>query len=135
MQVRSLEKEDPLEKEMAVHSSILAWGLPWTEEAGGLQSVGSQESDTTKRLNQHKRLGRLQAASVSGLTRSSGPALSRRDGCLQGHCPRGLSVTGLCGHQRRTCWGVGLILPLATTFHCIPREGRRSQNLRVGMDR
>ena len=38
---------DPLEKEMATHSSILAWRIPWTEESGGLQSMGSQESDTT----------------------------------------------------------------------------------------
>ena len=40
------------EKEMATHSSILAWDLPWTEEPGGLQSVGSQESDMTERLTQ-----------------------------------------------------------------------------------
>ena len=40
--VRSLGQEDPLEKEMATHSSILAWRIPWTEESGGLQSVGSQ---------------------------------------------------------------------------------------------
>ena len=40
--VRSLGGEDPLEKEMATHSSILAWRIPWTEEAGGLQSTGSQ---------------------------------------------------------------------------------------------
>ena len=46
MQVQSLGQEDPLEKEMAIHSSILAWEIPWTEEPGGLQSVGSQESDT-----------------------------------------------------------------------------------------
>ena len=39
--------EDPLEKEMAIHSSILAWEIPWTEEPGGLQSMGSQELDTT----------------------------------------------------------------------------------------
>ena len=37
--------EDSLEKEMAIHSSILAWEIPWTEEPGGLQSMGSQESD------------------------------------------------------------------------------------------
>ena len=42
--------EDPLEKEMATPSSILAWEIPWTEEPGGLQSVKSQESDITKRL-------------------------------------------------------------------------------------
>ena len=41
-QVQSLDQEDPLEKEMATHSSILAWGIPWTEEPGGLQSIGSQ---------------------------------------------------------------------------------------------
>ena len=40
--VRSLGQEDPLEKEMATHSSILTWEIPWTEEPGGLQSMGSQ---------------------------------------------------------------------------------------------
>ena len=40
--VRSLGQEDPLEKEMATHSSILAWRIPWTEEPGGLQSIESQ---------------------------------------------------------------------------------------------
>ena len=40
--VQALGPEDPLEKEMATHSSILAWKIPWTEEPGGLQSVGSQ---------------------------------------------------------------------------------------------
>ena len=40
--VRSLGWEDPLEKEMATHSSILAWRIPWTEDPGGLQSMGSQ---------------------------------------------------------------------------------------------
>ena len=41
-QVRSLGQEDPLEKEMAIHSSILAWRIPWTEEPDGLQPMGSQ---------------------------------------------------------------------------------------------
>ena len=41
-QVRSLGREDPLEKEMATLSSILAWRIPWEEEPGGLQSTGSQ---------------------------------------------------------------------------------------------
>ena len=41
------ELEDPLEEGMAIHSSILAWQIPWTEEPGGLPSMGSQESDTT----------------------------------------------------------------------------------------
>mgnify|MGYP007134204067 CR=1 FL=1 len=48
--VPSLGREDPLEKGMATHSSILAWRIPWTEEPGGLQSMGLQESDTTERL-------------------------------------------------------------------------------------
>ena len=42
MRVRSLGQEDPLEKEMATHSNILAGKIPWTEEPGGLQSMGSQ---------------------------------------------------------------------------------------------
>ena len=46
-QVHSLGWEDPLEKEMATHSSILAWEIPWTEEPGRLQFMGLQESDTT----------------------------------------------------------------------------------------
>ena len=45
--VRSLGWEDPLEKEMAAHSSIVAWKIPWTEEPGGLQSMGSKELDMT----------------------------------------------------------------------------------------
>ena len=40
-------QEDPLEKEMATHSSTLVWEIPWAEEPGGLQSMGSQKSDMT----------------------------------------------------------------------------------------
>ena len=54
-QVRSLGREDPLEKEMVTHSSILAWRIPWTEKPGGLQSTGSQrlrhDRDTTEQLH------------------------------------------------------------------------------------
>ena len=42
--IQSPDQEDPLEKEKATHSSILAWEIPWTEEPGGLQSMGSQKS-------------------------------------------------------------------------------------------
>ena len=45
--VRSPAQEDPLEKGTATHSSSLAWRIPWTEEPGGLQSMGSQRVDTT----------------------------------------------------------------------------------------
>ena len=50
-QVWSLGQEDHLEKEMATHSSILAWEIPWTEEPGGLQSWGSKEWDMIEQLN------------------------------------------------------------------------------------
>ena len=42
--VRSLDQEDPLEKKMATHTNILAWRIPWTEEPGRLQSMGSQRA-------------------------------------------------------------------------------------------
>ena len=45
--VQSLGQEDPLEEGMTTHSSVLAWRIPWPEEPGGLQSMGSQESQTT----------------------------------------------------------------------------------------
>ena len=51
--VRSLSQEDPLKKEMATHSGILAWRIPRVEEPGGLQSMGCKESDTTERLHLH----------------------------------------------------------------------------------
>ena len=50
--VESLGREDSLKKEMATHSSILSWRIPWTEEPGGLQPMGS-ESDTAERLLRH----------------------------------------------------------------------------------
>ena len=46
MQVQSLGQEDPLEKDVATHSSVLAWKIPWTEEPGGQQSIESQKSQT-----------------------------------------------------------------------------------------
>ena len=53
--VGSLGREDPLEKGMATHSSILAWRIPWTEEPDGLQPMGSQELDMTEQLTLHTR--------------------------------------------------------------------------------
>ena len=50
-QVRSLGQEDPLKEEMGIHSSILAWEIPWTEEPGRLQSKGSQVLEITERLS------------------------------------------------------------------------------------
>ena len=55
MQVQSLGQEDDLEKEMAIHSSMLAWEIPWTEKPGGLYSPwGHKESDTTE-ATEHSR--------------------------------------------------------------------------------
>ena len=48
IQVQSLGLEDPLEEEMAAHSDILVWEIPWTEEPGGLQPRGHKESDRTE---------------------------------------------------------------------------------------
>ena len=52
-QAQCLGQEDPLEKGIATHSSILAWRIPWTEEPGSLEFMGSQELDTTEQLNHH----------------------------------------------------------------------------------
>ena len=55
IQVQFLGQEDPLEKEMATHSSVLAWEIPWIKEAGRLQSMGVEKAwDTTQRLNNNK---------------------------------------------------------------------------------
>ena len=55
MWVQSLGQEDPLEKEMATHSSILAWGILWTEEPAGYSLWGPEESDTTEQLSTAQR--------------------------------------------------------------------------------
>ena len=52
-QVSSLGWEDPLEEEMTTHSGIFAWGIPWTEEPGGLQSTGRQGLHATEQLHFH----------------------------------------------------------------------------------
>ena len=53
MLVQSLGQEDPLQEEMATHSSILTWKLPWTGEISGLQSMGSQGVGHTEHLSMH----------------------------------------------------------------------------------
>ena len=64
--IRSLSQETLLEKEMATHSNILAWGIPWTEEPGGLQPLGLEESDTNSQLNHHHH-SRAQESQNSGM--------------------------------------------------------------------
>ena len=55
MRVQSLGGEDPLEEEMATHSSILAWEIPWTEDPGGLQPMGLQNFATKQQTAETKR--------------------------------------------------------------------------------
>ena len=59
MQVWSLDWEEPLEKEMATHFSILAGKIPWTEEPGGCSPWGHKESDTTEQLSTYAHLTRI----------------------------------------------------------------------------
>ena len=61
-QVRSLGQEDPLTKRKATHSSILAWRIPWTEEPGGLQTLGSQKVRREWRNGASTELKRLHAS-------------------------------------------------------------------------
>ena len=58
-QVQSLGQEDPLEKEMATHPSILAWRIPWTEDPGGYSPWGRNESDMTEQLTFSRSLSLL----------------------------------------------------------------------------
>ena len=60
MWVQSMGWEDPLKKEMTTHSSILAWGIPWTEEPGGYNWWGHKESNTTKWLSTHALVGDIE---------------------------------------------------------------------------
>ena len=102
--VRSLGLEDPLEKEMVAHSSILAWEIPWTEEPGGLQFTGSQESDTTERLNHHGKLNVSVVDVPSGVW--GAPEALETPKCLEGPpaCRLGLLPGGaagrLCDHRQ-----------------------------------
>ena len=59
MQLPSLGQEDPLEEKMAVQSSILAWKIPWTEEPGRLQTMGSKDSATTEQASMRWALNML----------------------------------------------------------------------------
>ena len=69
MWVWSLGQEDHLEKEMATHSRILAWEIPWTEEPGGYSPWGREESDMTEQLNNNNKS--LLLLNVSFQTRST----------------------------------------------------------------
>ena len=67
--VQSLDWEDPLEKEMAIHSSTIAWKIPWTEEPGRLQPMGSQRV-----INQVKQVAVISSCILTLMTISESPA-------------------------------------------------------------
>ena len=75
--VRSLGREDPLEQETATLSGILAWEIPWTKEPDGLQSTGSQVSDTTYYLNHYHYHHELTKKMLSKLAKISFLHLSK----------------------------------------------------------
>ena len=66
MWVQSLGREDPLEKEKATHSSILAWEIPWTEEPEGLQSTGHKQSDASGHADTHTHISGVHAHAPRG---------------------------------------------------------------------
>ena len=80
-QVRFLSWEDPLEKGMAVHSSILAWRIPWTEEPGGLQSRSHKELDMTKLLT--LALSFSGDTAIKRITRCNGDSVSSVPGSVK----------------------------------------------------
>ena len=100
LQVQSFGREDPLQKAMATHSSILSWESLWTEEPGRLQSMGSQKSDTTYRLNSNNILKPAFFKAYSGLESIKSKAREAIRRSLQ--CPDGpQSGPGWCREMMR----------------------------------
>ena len=83
----SLGQEEPLEKETATHSSILDWGIPWTEESGGLQFMGHKEPDTTYKLSHHHQFISPGCCNGSLLPAYAEPELSGNVGRLAAAVP------------------------------------------------
>ena len=107
-QVWPLGQEDPLEKEMASLSSILAWRIPWTEEAGGLQSIGHKELDTTERLsNSNNKVSESKGGCLGGREPPTGGGRGPRSwargagqGSGTGDRAAGTQTTGRAGSRR-----------------------------------
>ena len=78
--------EDPLEKDMATHSSILTWRIPWTEESGRLQSEGLQESHTTQRLNWCRQTKGAMRQHSSAKPKVITQIIWKTPGLLSSHC-------------------------------------------------
>ena len=119
-QVWSLGKEDPLEKETATHSSILAWRIPWTEQPGGLQSTGMQRVRHNWEANTHTADGGTSHHQFRGLTptwSSWGPILwSTFEYCLSRD--RQLASPHTAFHQERHTFGGIFWILEATSDTC-----------------
>ena len=118
MQVRSLGWEDPLEEEIATHSNILAWKIPWTEEPGGLQSIGLESWTQTERLSTHTPiclfsvsiplLGRqLHESKALSICIHSAQSSAFLNGWVNPYPPHCLAHVGTLPTARHT-WGTGL---------------------------
>ena len=98
MWVRSLDQGDPLEEETATHSSILAWEIPWTEEPGGLQSLGLQRLD----MPEHAHISSTSSVSkgsVCSVTHSSLTPCDPMDCNLPGSSVDGIFLRELCHYR------------------------------------
>ena len=104
-QIQSLGREDPLEKGMATHSSILGWRIPWTEEPGGLQSMGSQRvgHNWVHTYSQRRKEGKRHLESV-GNTRVLDRVSLDQDGVILNRVPvrkvKDLSIGGTQGARQ-----------------------------------
>ena len=123
--LRSLGQEDPMEKGMATHSSILAWRIPWTEEPGGLQSMGSQRVRHDWVTNTQKHLTKIGADKYF---------LNKFQALSQHH-------TYWCHTKKHTPWSLKQkkplsrflsifleVLPKANTYICRERDGKRKDS-------
>ena len=113
--VQFLGQEDPLEKKMATHSSIFAWRISWTEEPGGLQSMGLEELDTTQQLNHHhhRQLENSSQDFLGGPVAENLPANAGEAGWIPGPDASG---------KDSTCLRTTKLLSLSTLEHCSTRE-------------
>ena len=111
--VLSLDREDPLEKGMATHSSILAWRISWIEEPGRLQSMGSQELEMTSVSSFFPKSARNNTQHAKGAQQTS--VNQPID------CPNTISPRARCSLVF-ACWGRGiliLIFPLLSSFQVL----------------
>ena len=118
-QVQSLGWEDPLEKEKASHSSILAWEIPWTEEPDGLQSLGWQESDVTE----HAHTWWTHTVTVLGHSWRTLETIERLLGAMS-------RVTASDAHPFQLCTSLGfLCLPSPAPLWKLPHTPHNSAHI------